>query len=391
MSDSIDKSKLMAYVHGELDEQEARAFTELLNRDEQARTEVEALMQTSASLESYYSVGTNESLNPEQLARIRRKAEKPKSFWQAWTVFAGGLAVAGLAAVVFYQTWIVENSKPEAASIAQLTPEASPPAAEMSDMDTEMEILKEEELAGAEAEHEVADTGGAFGGEARGGSGARLGGLAARAKGESADARKDEAPELKRQELAAQAEVAESEELATAEELQAFAAPTARPGSPPAEPFPPDAPSAKADAIAAAPAKPAKMMAKKEPAPDPQKAAYLSAVGSVEKKVSGSGGRISFKPSNAVVSPNLQKDTILAYIATHLDGDNTCVPPESGIKHLALILEIARAGAFTSVKSEPAVPKNILDCLKTKLQSDPGVFKPSDSAPARVKIQLDIQ
>lgn len=381
----------MAYVHGEMSEAEARAFTQALSQDEALRLEVEELLQSSQALTSYFAAGTNEGLDPKQLAAIRKKAAGPAPKFSPWWYLAGGLVAASIAAVVTIR--VLDTAPPES-EIAKLeetlpTPLEEDPAMieELADADgataeqqlaedraADEPLATEEDLAKMAAVPPAPEGFGSGGSTATAGAG-RLGGLAkkkADVKDAAAPAKEAETVDAKKMVLLGAAATkgtlkqidesygGQSRGATKSEESHSFSEETESP----------EAMAAATESVRDQ-AAPAKVM----------HAAAKSAHG------------LRINKTKSTISPNLSKDTVFEYLRQTLESGETCVPSSTKVKALALILEINREGRFTSVKTEPVLPQStdIVDCIKLKLQDSEKVLTPTDKGPARAKIQIELQ
>ena len=134
MVNEEEKAKLMAYIHGELEDSESMEIAKRVETDSELRAEIDSIGRTSRQISEHFSiVQENEpdvGLTLDQVVKIRTAARSGRSARNSWVQILGfgGLAAAAFAAVVFYVAHGGTSSKRVEEPVAQNAPIPPPPS-----------------------------------------------------------------------------------------------------------------------------------------------------------------------------------------------------------------------------------------------------------------------
>ncbi|MGE0529454.1 MAG: hypothetical protein AB7P49_20555, partial [Bdellovibrionales bacterium] len=100
-----DRDKLVAFVHGELDQLEVLRLTARFRTEEDLRLEYEALLATSDALEDLFLKPAPDELSHEQITHLLTRAKGPTPARNRRFLYAAGstAVAAGLAAILWIQ------------------------------------------------------------------------------------------------------------------------------------------------------------------------------------------------------------------------------------------------------------------------------------------------
>ncbi len=142
MSERFDRAKLLAYVLGELERDEAREVAALVEQDAEIRAEVQSLRSMTNKMEQVFIVNEDIGFSPAQIESIRKVARKKirmrNWFWAASTFAVASIAIVLLvphndrssdsqrAGVAVNTTVVPPIQKSEPAVIQDLAPPVSP-------------------------------------------------------------------------------------------------------------------------------------------------------------------------------------------------------------------------------------------------------------------------
>lgn len=128
MVNEQDRAKILAFVHGELDQLETQKLATRIESEEPLRVEFEALLAASDALEDLFLKPAKDDLSPEQIAVLLKKNPKPlfRKPQRSFYIAGGAVFAASLAFVLFMK---MEVPKPGLEMEPVATQAPAPPAA----------------------------------------------------------------------------------------------------------------------------------------------------------------------------------------------------------------------------------------------------------------------
>lgn len=343
MVNEQDRTKILAFVHGELDQLETQKLAERIESDAELRREFEAMLETSDALEDLFLKPATEDLSIKQIEGLLAKADtvKPIKSRKQFYIAAAGVFAASVAFVVSMQLHEQKDEPVEFAHINDVAKQVPDVAANAPMPSPPAEPVQP--AAQAEAANTIS---------------AEMSGTPPAA----ASAATPAPEEPKARMVVSSKQKAKSTHIGAMQRKQAE--PEIAQAEPPALEKPADAFGMKSSFVAG-------NSEADETAPT---AAEVSS-----KKM----GVIA---SKAKFSPGMNAKKALVYIQQKLDGKTTCVPAElSSLKSIQAVVTVDKTGMITKVQTTPASP-DTAKCLKTKLAGKPAVFK--SNAGGRITLQI---
>lgn len=153
MVNDADRSKVMAYVHGELGDAEAMAFAKRIEADPELRSEIDIVGRASRQVAEHFAtvheIEPDVGLSAEQILKIRSISDvrepKRSRLWIA------GAIVAVAAALVIYRTLEKTPDSPDSPVVAPPPVQVAPPTEAEPDLQPSPSIPAPTESAAAQA------------------------------------------------------------------------------------------------------------------------------------------------------------------------------------------------------------------------------------------------
>lgn len=385
MVNDADKSKLMAYVHGELSGSEAMDIAKQIEADPDLRSEIDAIGRASRQISEHFTLAKREEedfgLSPDQVLKIRatagQRTKSAKSWSWSWLLGSGALVAAGVAAVVFFTGTPQQGPfgrMDAATNRVAAVPQAAVPQPAMP------------LAANAPTAQHIGGAGG--GGSAGETSMADSRQMAEPAAPPPADSVQD--AHLKNANmdvLQKEMEVQRAEKTTAAPEGSFGEMNQAKKALAAAAPPPPASYAMKARAKS-----PVKTPNEDAPAAQPEDQATASAANAdTEVAIIRSFHLVS---GGLTVTKGLNRAKIASYITKRLEKNQSCVPDASDAKpgtEIRVQMKVTSKGKIQSLDTTPKLP-DLIACLKTRLSTKPDILKPKSgttkqSASFRLKVQ----
>jgi len=362
-----DRAKILAFVHGELDQLETQKLATRIEAEEPLRQEFEALLSASDALEDLFLQPAKDDLSPKQIQAIMSQAKGPSKMpkltaiprpRKSFFIAGGAVFAASLAFVLFmkmdkpqHEELQAETAMMDARPAAQ---QASAPPADAGAGVPPVDNLAAQEAPPAEADPQqtVAMNEGARSKDRRAAAPSKVGKGAAK-MGDLAK-KKEAAAFGQNENVSAEAET--SSDMLVADSAPMAAAP------------PPQAAGESIPMEAAAKAQ-------------STRADAMMLTGATPKKMGVIASRVKF-------TKNMNNKKAMLYLQQKLDGKTSCIPTQlSMIKTMQVVIAVDKTGLIKSIKTTPASP-DTAKCLKAKLGNKPAAFKPANKANGTITVQL---
>lgn len=331
MVNEHDRAKILAFVHGELDQLETQKLATRIEAEEELRKEFESVLATSDALEDMFLKPATEELSPKQLKEIMTKAtaSAPKRSRKSFFIAGGAVFAASLTLVVFMKMDLERREAAEDVALSGL-PSASKIAGMGGDARTDGSGEPISETPAAPVDNLAANS---------------------QAAAPPADV-ESEAPAGTG---AAGAVAGEAGTPVAAMELSV------------ASPPPPPQKIVKGRSLV--------ITKKSMTADDESFGAAQTADSETAESPAPSSKKMGVVASKAIFFKGLDKKKALLQVQRMLDGKPSCVPASlDSLKIITAVITVTKNGTISKIQTTPSSPETA-QCLKLRLGGQASAFK----------------